>query len=335
MSDYAQITDFSAKDALTSGDPEKLILGSDVDDELSAISVAVATKYDSNDLASQAQAEAEAINTVLLTPLRLAQWADYNAGVVGDLQALADPGADRIFGWDESANAAIAFALSTGLVTSGTNLLIDTTVVPQLAASNVFTGAVQTITANGAIFNANSQNAGGGYFQWSTSNTIRGYIGNGVTITGGAVTDIALRAEAGGLLFSGNAGTTIHFALSAAGVLTTPNASASEVGYKGIPSSAGSSTGAYTLAVADAGKVVNATGNITVPENSTAIPNFSVITIVNGTIGDITISPSGSDTLRWSGTGGTDGARTLRAYQGIATLIKLTSTLWLISGDIY
>lgn len=47
MSDYSQITDFSAKDALTTGDPEKIILGSDVDVELGAISTAIATKYDS------------------------------------------------------------------------------------------------------------------------------------------------------------------------------------------------------------------------------------------------------------------------------------------------
>lgn len=44
MSDYTQTTDFSAKDALDAGDPEKVILGSDVDAELSAISTAIGTK---------------------------------------------------------------------------------------------------------------------------------------------------------------------------------------------------------------------------------------------------------------------------------------------------
>jgi hypothetical protein len=46
MSDYIQITNFSAKDALTSGDPEKIILGADVDAELEAIETAIATKPD-------------------------------------------------------------------------------------------------------------------------------------------------------------------------------------------------------------------------------------------------------------------------------------------------
>lgn len=46
MSNYVQQTDFSAKDDLSTGDPEKLIRGSDVDNELDAIATAVATKED-------------------------------------------------------------------------------------------------------------------------------------------------------------------------------------------------------------------------------------------------------------------------------------------------
>lgn len=46
MSDYSQITDFSAKDSLPTGDSEKVILGSDVDAELAAISTAIASKVD-------------------------------------------------------------------------------------------------------------------------------------------------------------------------------------------------------------------------------------------------------------------------------------------------
>jgi len=46
MSDYTKTTDFSAKDALASGDPEKLAVGADVDAEFDAIAAAVATKED-------------------------------------------------------------------------------------------------------------------------------------------------------------------------------------------------------------------------------------------------------------------------------------------------
>jgi len=50
VSNYTQITDFSAKDALASGDANKKILGSDMDAELAAISTAIATKGDDSGL---------------------------------------------------------------------------------------------------------------------------------------------------------------------------------------------------------------------------------------------------------------------------------------------
>lgn len=47
MSDYTQVHDYSAKDSLASGDPNKIVKGADVDDDLGAIATAIATK--SND----------------------------------------------------------------------------------------------------------------------------------------------------------------------------------------------------------------------------------------------------------------------------------------------
>jgi len=73
MSDYAKITNFTAKDALSTGDPAKAVKGVELDAELAAISVAVGTKFDSADLASQADAEAGTDNAKLMTPLRVAQ----------------------------------------------------------------------------------------------------------------------------------------------------------------------------------------------------------------------------------------------------------------------
>ena len=46
MSDYSQITFFTPKDSLSTGNPNKIIYGSDVDAEFSAISTAIATKAD-------------------------------------------------------------------------------------------------------------------------------------------------------------------------------------------------------------------------------------------------------------------------------------------------
>jgi hypothetical protein len=70
---------------------------------------------------------------------------------------------------------------------------------------------------------------------------------------------------------------------------------------------------------------------VTIPANaSVAFPVGSTFTIVNQNgAGDLTIAIT-SDTMRWA-PAGTTGSRTL-ADNGIATLIKLTSTEWIISG---
>lgn len=46
MSNYTKTTDFAAKDALTTGDPNKVVKGSEIDDEFDNIATAVATKAD-------------------------------------------------------------------------------------------------------------------------------------------------------------------------------------------------------------------------------------------------------------------------------------------------
>ena len=46
MADYTKLTDFSTKDALPSGDPSKVVKGSEIDDEFDAIETAIATKAD-------------------------------------------------------------------------------------------------------------------------------------------------------------------------------------------------------------------------------------------------------------------------------------------------
>lgn len=130
MSDYARANSggnshFGDKDALTTGDADKVIVGSQFDTEFNAIVTAVATKYDSGDLASQAQAEAETVNTTLITPLRLSQWSDANGGMVGDIHALADPGVDTLLGWDDSAGAVIGYTFGDGLEFSGTTVRLE------------------------------------------------------------------------------------------------------------------------------------------------------------------------------------------------------------------
>jgi hypothetical protein len=118
MADYSVTTDFSVKDGLTTGDPEKIILGADFDVEFDAISTAIATKHDSTNHATQAQAEALTLDTVLITPHSLNDVLVANGGMLGDIQALADPNVDTLLGWDDSAGAVIGFTFGTGIAST-------------------------------------------------------------------------------------------------------------------------------------------------------------------------------------------------------------------------
>lgn len=73
MSDYSQTVFFGEKDTLDSTDPDKVVYGAEWDSEFTDISDAIATKLDSADKASQAQAEAGADNATVMTPLRTEQ----------------------------------------------------------------------------------------------------------------------------------------------------------------------------------------------------------------------------------------------------------------------
>ena len=133
MSNYTRAgsggaTHFTDKDALTTGDPNKVIVGSQFDDEFEAIVVAVNSKHDSDDFASQAEVEAETTLTKIVSPGRLAQWADENGGLVGELQEIADQSADGLVGWDDSAAAGsnvILFTAGTALAFATTTIELD------------------------------------------------------------------------------------------------------------------------------------------------------------------------------------------------------------------
>lgn len=115
--------------------------------------------------------------------------------------------------------------------------------------------------------------------------------------------------------------------ITAAGIIQ--DASALELGFKDIPQNA--RTAAYTLALADRGKHISiTTGGIVIPANaSVAFPIGATIVIHNDSAVAQTISIT-TDTLRQAGTANT-GTRSIDAY-GLATIIKVKATTWVISG---
>lgn len=71
MSNYTKITDFGAKDSLISGDPLKVIRGSEIDDEFDAIATAVATKYDTATANTALDAKADLAGDTFTGPVVL------------------------------------------------------------------------------------------------------------------------------------------------------------------------------------------------------------------------------------------------------------------------
>ncbi len=213
--------------------------------------------------------------------------------------------------------------------------------VPLLNASNTFSGATNTFSTSGGAARLVVANTGASIalIGFATNNSTRGYVGadgGGGQIAGGAAGDMDFIAQSGNLLFSGDGGTTAHLKLSASGLVTTPNASALEVGYKGILPTIDS--GDHPIVLADAGKAFYMTGaskTITIPANGTiALPVGTVIVVIGGNATGTTIAIT-TDALYLAGTGFvTGGAGTSRtlAYGGQATLYKIAATQWFVSG---
>jgi hypothetical protein len=145
--------------------------------------------------------------------------------------------------------------------------------------------------------------------------------GTGATTAGAALT--ALGAAASG------ANTDITALDQDVTITATGTIAADTIGYRGLPQN--SQTGAYTLALADQGKMINTTtGGVVIPANaSVAFPIGSAISIFNNSGSSQTISIT-TDTLRQAGTANT-GSRTLAQY-GLVTCIKVAATTWVISG---
>lgn len=71
MANYTKITDFGAKDSLISGDPLKVIRGSEIDDEFDAIATAVASKYDTATANTALDAKADVAGDTFTGPVVL------------------------------------------------------------------------------------------------------------------------------------------------------------------------------------------------------------------------------------------------------------------------
>lgn len=137
--------------------------------------------------------------------------------------------------------------------------------------------------------------------------------------------------SAGGSLEFVAASVTVSGTLTANPAAPANANTAKAVGYVGMPQVV-LSTGGTTITSAHAGDHIYNTsaGTVTIPANSSVpLEVGTTVVIVNGN-NTSTIAIT-TDTLRQAGTTNT-GPRTLAAY-GMATLVKVASTTWYISGN--
>ncbi len=329
MSDYSKTTNFTAKDSLATGDSNKLIKGAEHDTEYDAIAVAVATKHDSSDYASQAEAEAESSTSKIISPGRLAQWADYNGGMIGDIQALADPGADALLGWDDGAGVAIGFTLGDGLEFSGTTVRLE----------HLGIGDLEDAGADKILF-------------WDDGASATAWLAatNGLSISGTnlSITDQSVSATVPVKLTNGTLGWDASSITELVGSGVSQSADGWLVNNAGVLNvvpydqmavlvKAGETTG--TLAMADANTIMefNATATLTIPLNASVAFEIGtiVLLVMDHASQALTVTAAASVTLgSIYHPGGTEAASDTVIAGGTACLIKIATDEWVLSGDI-
>ena len=206
-----------------------------------------------------------------------------------------------------------------------------------------FTGGIITVaTATSTpAFTVAGTSGGIPYFSsgstWATSAALAA---NALVVGGGAGAAPATVTTGTGVVtaLGVNTGSSGAFATQGGAIIsaTTINDSAGTgytIGYRQMPQN--SQTGAtYTLVLADDGKHVylntGSTNTVTVPTNaSVAFPIGTVVTVVNGNSGVCTIS--GPTTGLQLANGAAATTRSI-ATKGMATMIKVATDLWYVSG---
>lgn len=204
-------------------------------------------------------------------------------------------------------------------------------------ASDATIWTVDNIAISGSMAtqNANNVNITGGVigagvtFNGNTTGTASNVTGTVAVNHGGTGATTAAGARTNLGAANAGANTDITSLQQNATLTATGTIAADSLGFRGAPQNA--QTAAYGLVLADNGKHISiTTGGVTIPANSSqAFPIGATIVIYNNSGSSQNIGIT-TDTLRQAGTTNT-GTRALANY-GLATIIKVDTTVWAITG---
>ena len=173
---------------------------------------------------------------------------------------------------------------------------------------------------------------GGANYKLTVAN-IAGYLGTPITVANGG-TGVTTSTGSGNVVLS----TSPTLVTPLLGTPTSGNLSSctadgtNAVGYRNVPRSGSAKTGSYSLATGDVGEFieVGAGGSVTIPDATFALGD--VVSIFNNTSGSVTITCT-ITTAYIAGTD-VDKASVTLATRGVATILFLSGTVCVISGNV-
>ena len=261
-------------------------------------------------------------------------FANLTTNVTGTLPTAN--GGTNLGGATPFTSGGVVYASSSSALATGSTFNFDGTNVGIGTASLV--GKLNVTTTLSPILNVTSSNANGGYQEFNNGTIAPLYAGFGVTLVAGiTVNDAALRYS-NNLVFGVGSSEKARFTSTGGfvvGTTTDPGAGIiadANGNVRTIPQSGSAKTASYTLVTGDIGEYIllGASGAVVIPD--AVFSAGDVVSIFNNTASTATITCT-ITTAYIAGTF-TDKATMTLAAAGVATILFITGTTCVVSGNV-